>query len=61
MEKQKDWRIWLLMLVTMATLAYTVISSYAIRGNDLKHIQDDITKIEKRLERIEGLFMTKGE
>ena len=60
-----DWRLWMILTVTVGTLLYTIISNYAIRGNDLKHLQESITCMEKkllsRIERLENLFMNKGE
>ena len=60
-----DWRLWVILIVTIGTLFYTVISNYAVRGNDLKHLKEAIADLKKellkRIERIENLFINKGE
>ena len=60
-----DLKIWIILLVSMGTLVYTIISNYAIRGNDLKHLKEAIEKLEKcimkRIERLEERFFNKGE
>ena len=47
-------------LISGASLVYTIISSYAIRGNDLKHIQDSINDMKDRIVRIEDKIFNGG-
>jgi len=58
-------KIWVILVVSIGTLLYTVISNYAIRGNDMKHLKEAIADLKKellkRIERLENLFMNKGE
>lgn len=60
-----DWRLWAILAISLGSLFYSVISNYAIRGNDLKHLKEAIICLEKkllsRIERLENLFMNKGE
>ena len=60
-----DWRLWAILFITVGTLLYTIVSNYAIRGNELKHLKEAIQCLErkllKRIERLENLFMNKGE
>lgn len=43
----------LTLLITVVILVYSVFSSYAIRGNELKHLSDKIDDVLKRIERLE--------
>ena len=60
-----NWRLWTILLVVVGTLCYNIVSNYAIRGNDLKHIKDALVALEKRImkriERLEQRFFNKGE
>jgi len=60
-----DWRLWAILFITVGTLLYTIVSNYAIRGNDLKHLKDAIIDLKKellsRIERLEKRFFDKGE
>lgn len=44
----------LTLLITVVILVYSVFSSYAIRGNELKHLSGKIDDVLKRIERIEN-------
>lgn len=48
----------LVLLVSLATLLYSIIANYAIRGNDLKHLKQAIREMKeelvKRIERLEN-------
>lgn len=66
-----DWRLWALLILSIGGIAYNVVTHYAIRGNELKHLGKaiaelkdtfcrDMKKLEKRIERIENrLFNSK--
>jgi len=49
-KKPTDWRLWAILAIAIASLAYNIVSSYAIRGNELKHITTDISTIHKKLD-----------
>ena len=48
-----DWRLWIIIGLSVLGIFYQIISNYSIRGNEIKHIWMTLTKIENRLEKIE--------
>lgn len=69
-EKVMNWEVNIAILICIAASVYNIISNHAIRGNDLKHLQESLDsmkesccvnmkKIESRIERIENLFLKK--
>lgn len=66
-----DWRLWAILILTVGGITYNVISHYAVRGNELKHLKEaiaqlkdevcrDIKSVVKRIERLEDrLFNNK--
>jgi len=48
-----DWRLWIIIGLSVLGIFYQIISNYSIRGNEIKHIWMALTKIESRLEKIE--------
>jgi len=46
--------------VSCATLIYTIISTYAIRGNELHHIMEMLQDLKERVERLENIFIKGG-
>jgi len=58
MRKQKgDLRLWVIMAISLAGLIYNIVSGYAIRGNELKHINQTLNDVRSRVERIENMFL----
>lgn len=61
---ESHWLMISVLVVSLSTLVYTIISNYAIRGNDLKHLKEAITcmetKLLKRIERLEDIFIKGG-
>jgi len=59
------WIAWTILVVSLVTLGYNITSNYAIRGNELKHLKEAIKCLEekllKRIERLENMFLKKGE
>jgi hypothetical protein len=53
----REWVMVGVFCISVLTLAYTIISTSAIRGNDLKHISETLKDIVSRIERLENLFM----
>jgi len=49
MDRVDDLRLWAILFTTLGALLYNVISNYAIRGNELKHLNDAIKSLEQRL------------
>ncbi len=49
----------LTLLITVVILVYSVFSSYAIRGNELKHLSGKIDDVLKRIERLENRIFEK--
>lgn len=56
----RDWWMMSVFCISMATLIYTIISTHAIRGNELKHIMNMLKDIVKRVERLENTFIKGG-
>lgn len=56
----QPWLILGIFGVSVSTLIYTIVSNYAIRGNDLKHIIKILEDIVKRVERLEDIFIKGG-
>ena len=65
-----DWKLWILLIITIVVQAYSAISTWAIRGNELKHLKEAVIcfekklkegleKVEKRIERLEDFFFNK--
>lgn len=54
-----DWRLWVILVISVGGLLYNIISNYAIRGNELKHIKEAIDAILVRLERLENVLINK--
>ena len=70
--KMSDIKLWVILLVSIGSLCYTIISTFAIRGNELKHIKSMVLHLEKmlneleqallkRIERLEQRFFNKGD
>lgn len=68
-KKPTDWRLWALLALAIVSLGYSIISTYAIRGNELLHLEKAMTamqkqletgfnKLERRIERLENREMT---
>lgn len=51
----------LTLLTAVVILVYNVVSSYAIRGNDLKHLSNKIDDVMRRIERLENRIFEKKE
>jgi len=56
-EKKTEIRGWVILGICVATLLYNIISTFAIRGNDLEHISQGLNNLTKRVERIENFLM----
>ena len=52
-EHNKEWRLWALLLITILGVLYQIFTSYAIYGNEIKHVWIALTKIEEKIESIE--------
>lgn len=50
----KDLIYYLTFSVTVVILIYNILSNYAIRGNELKHLSGKIDDVIKRIERLEN-------
>ncbi len=66
----ENLHLWVITVISAGTLVYTVVSSYAVRGNELKHLHEmvaslkedfckDIKEVLKRVERIENFLFKK--
>lgn len=44
-----DWRLWALLVLTVGGIAYNIVSNYAIRGNELKHLREAIAQLREHL------------
>lgn len=45
-NKNGNLRLWIITIVSIGTLLVTVISNYAVLGNELKHIQNEIQELK---------------
>ena len=61
MEKRRDIKGWVILAICLASLFATLISNWAIRGNDLKHLEEKVDDILTRVVRIENVYINKGE
>ena len=61
MDKQKDIKGWINLIVCIAILLVSIISSGVILRNDLEHLALKVDDILTRVERIENTYFTKGE
>ena len=63
--KMSDIKLWVILLVSIGSLCYTITANYAVRGNELKHLKEAIKSLEekllKRIERLEQKFFNKGD
>jgi phosphotransferase system glucose/maltose/N-acetylglucosamine-specific IIC component len=60
-KNAKDWKNWMILIVCIATLIYSIVANYAIRGNDLKHLDRKVDDVITRVERIENILLRQGE
>lgn len=61
MGKQRDIKSWVILILCVVSICATLISTWAIRGNDMKHLDEKMDNLLVRVERIENLFLSKGE
>ena len=64
------WITLTILIISTISLLYSIASNYAIRGNDLKHLQEGLDglkedmkccerKLLSRIERLENIFLDK--
>lgn len=59
-KRPNDWRLWALLAITIIAMFWNAVQNYAIKGNELKHLVQNLKQfqetVEKRLDRIEDFL-----